>query len=200
MLNRTTSMRRLHGPRGALLVLLAGGALALHDQISVLLAIMAGLVLIDIAVPEHGHRRAQADDRFRRAVRRRGAAQRRAALLGRPPSRLELLDDGAGWAASAQRRSLGVEQIALDSIAGTVDAGKARLFDGRFRPGWHAHGRWQAVWLARANGLELPPISVYRVGERHFVRDGHHRVSVARDLGRPAIEADVVELRAPGRT
>jgi hypothetical protein len=43
----------------------------------------------------------------------------------------------------------------------------------------------------------MPPISVYRVGEEHVVRDGHHRVSVARDLGLGAIDADVVELAGP---
>ena len=47
---------------------------------------------------------------------------------------------------------------------------------------------------AAQHGTELPPISVYRVGEAHFVRDGHHRVSVARALGAIAIDAHVVEL------
>jgi len=40
----------------------------------------------------------------------------------------------------------------------------------------------------------MPPISVYRIGEVHFVRDGHHRVSVSRALGRDTIEAYVVEV------
>jgi hypothetical protein len=35
----------------------------------------------------------------------------------------------------------------------------------------------------------MPPISVYRVGDLHFVRDGHHRVSVARALGAATIDA-----------
>ena len=39
----------------------------------------------------------------------------------------------------------------------------------------------------------MPPISVYRIGEVYFVRDGHHRVSVARALGRTDIDAYVVE-------
>jgi hypothetical protein len=43
-------------------------------------------------------------------------------------------------------------------------------------------------------GEALPPISAYRVGEIHFVRDGHHRVSVARALGRDWIDACVVEV------
>ena len=41
----------------------------------------------------------------------------------------------------------------------------------------------------------MPPISVYRVGELHFVRDGHHRVSVARALGRDTIDAYVTEVQ-----
>jgi ParB-like chromosome segregation protein Spo0J len=32
------------------------------------------------------------------------------------------------------------------------------------------------------------------------LRDGHHRVSVARDLGRDEIEAEVVELTTSRRT
>jgi hypothetical protein len=43
-------------------------------------------------------------------------------------------------------------------------------------------------------GGALPPISVYRLGERHFVRDGHHRVSVAHSLGMAAIDAEVTDL------
>lgn len=41
----------------------------------------------------------------------------------------------------------------------------------------------------------MPPIDVYRIGEMHFVQDGHHRVSVARALGDTHIEAHVKEVR-----
>jgi hypothetical protein len=67
-------------------------------------------------------------------------------------------------------------------------------FDRRFRPDRGAHQRWRGVWLACARGDELPPVSVYRVGGRHVVRDGHHRISVARDQGWVTIDADVTEL------
>ena len=40
----------------------------------------------------------------------------------------------------------------------------------------------------------MPPIDVYRIGDMHFVRDGHHRVSVARQLGLDVIEANVTEI------
>ena len=47
---------------------------------------------------------------------------------------------------------------------------------------------------AQRRGEAFPPISVYRIGELHFVRDGHHRVSVARSLGRKDIDAYVTEV------
>jgi hypothetical protein len=49
-------------------------------------------------------------------------------------------------------------------------------------------------WLAQARGAALPPIEVLRLGDEHIVRDGHHRVSVARDDRFTTIDADVVEL------
>jgi hypothetical protein len=41
----------------------------------------------------------------------------------------------------------------------------------------------------------MPPVSLYRIGDLHFVRDGHHRVSVARSLGREDIDAYVTEVQ-----
>jgi hypothetical protein len=40
----------------------------------------------------------------------------------------------------------------------------------------------------------MPPIDVYRIGDMHFVKDGHHRVSVARALGHKDINAYVTEV------
>ena len=50
-----------------------------------------------------------------------------------------------------------------------------------------------------AEGGELPPIDVYKLGDNYYVIDGHHRVSVARQLGWDTIQARVVEVqtRAP---
>jgi hypothetical protein len=90
-----------------------------------------------------------------------------------------------------------VQAIAIDSISGTSDRHKAEAFDRSFRPPAWSRRRWAQMYHAAARGVELPPISVYRVGEEHFVRDGHHRVSVARALGAEAIEASVVELVSP---
>ena len=54
------------------------------------------------------------------------------------------------------------------------------------------------MWIAARRGAALPPISVYRVGDEHFVRDGHHRVSVMRALGALDIDAAVTELQGVG--
>lgn len=60
--------------------------------------------------------------------------------------------------------------------------------------------RWERLWVAARRGATLPPISVFRLGEEHFVDDGHHRVSVAHALGMTAIDAEVTDLgRGPAR-
>jgi ParB-like chromosome segregation protein Spo0J len=54
--------------------------------------------------------------------------------------------------------------------------------------------RWERLDLAQRRGVLLPPIDVYRVGDLHFVMDGHHRVSVAMATGRKTIQAYVTEV------
>ena len=63
------------------------------------------------------------------------------------------------------------------------------MFDGDFRPAPAARSRWQRVWVAEHRGQALPPIAVTRVGDAYAVRDGHHRVSVARARGALTIDA-----------
>ena len=61
-----------------------------------------------------------------------------------------------------------------------------------------ATGKPRLPRLAPARGARepsLPPVSVLRIGEEHYVRDGHRRVSVARTLGETSTDAEVVELR-----
>jgi hypothetical protein len=89
---------------------------------------------------------------------------------------------------------LGLQTIPLDSIVGTID--RTRDFDRGFRPTTpRVRGRWQRIAAAQRRGESFPPISVYRVGDLHFVRDGHHRVSVAKSLGREDIDAYVTQVR-----
>lgn len=88
---------------------------------------------------------------------------------------------------------IGLETIDLDSIVGTVD--RTREFDRNFRPTTKSVKlRWQRIAEAVRRGEGMPPIDVYRIADMHFVEDGHHRVSVARQLGLDVIEARVTEI------
>ena len=161
---------------------LAGGAVAAGGVPGFLLAFTAGLLAIDQLLDRVGTNSVGADRAFSTLMRRRRAAP------------LEYLADDTGWAATAPRRRLGVQAIAVSSVAGTTDPHKAAAFDREFRPPQWSRERWKQLYLTAQRGTPLPPVSVYRVGDRHYVRDGHHRVSVARAIGAAAIDAQVVEL------
>ncbi len=91
-------------------------------------------------------------------------------------------------------RYLGAKVIPLESIVGSVD--RTRDFDRKFRPmSPRVRARWQRIAVAQRRGEEVPPIDVYRIGDLHFVRDGHHRVSVAYAMHSSSIEAYVTEVR-----
>jgi hypothetical protein len=92
------------------------------------------------------------------------------------------------------REDAGLQIVPLDAIVGTVD--RAADFDRGFRPtSPRLRSRWERIAAAQRRGESLPPISLYKVGDLFFVRDGHHRVSVAKSLGRQDIDAYVVEVR-----
>jgi ParB-like chromosome segregation protein Spo0J len=143
---------------------------------------------------ETGNLMIDAQTAFSREQRRRRRARALGWLTRRPNSGLAFLDQALDGGAPARRRATGLDAIPLDSIVGTAECAKTRTFDGRFRPASTSRRRWEGLWMAGRRGASLPPISVYRLGEEHFVRDGHHRVSVARSLGMAAIDAEVTEL------
>lgn len=88
---------------------------------------------------------------------------------------------------------VGTKVIPLDAIVGSVD--KVRDFDRRFRPtSTRSRERWERLARASRTGEVIPPIDVYQVGDQYYVRDGHHRVSVARSLGVKLIEARVTAV------
>ena len=89
--------------------------------------------------------------------------------------------------------SAGLTVVPLDAIVGSVD--RSRDYDRRFRPtSGRTRGRWEQIAAAARRGESFPPVDLMHVGELYFVRDGHHRVSVARALGRTDIDAYVTEV------
>ena len=89
---------------------------------------------------------------------------------------------------------LGLRSVPLSEIVGTVD--RTGDFDRGFRPtNPRLRTRWERIAAAQRRGEAFPPISLYKVGDLYFVRDGHHRVSVAKSLGREDIDAYVTEVQ-----
>ncbi len=148
------------------------------------------------SVRDTGFPSADAADDFLRA-RRRGTLRRLGRVVGRGSGDLDLIlpfDEVVAELGRVGERSLGLQLVDLDAIVGTVD--RERGFDRRFSPTSDlTRGRWERIAQAVRRGQSMPPVSLYKVGEAYFVRDGHHRVSVARALGRPDIDAYVTEVR-----
>ena len=132
---------------------------------------------------------------FSRARRRR-VLDRLTARLRREPADFHVIlpyEEVAKALGYRGERRLGLQTIPLDSIVGSVD--RTRDFDRRFRPtSRRTRKRWERMATAARRGEAFPPIDVYRIGEVHFVRDGHHRVSIARAQGLPDIDAYVTEV------
>jgi hypothetical protein len=142
-----------------------------------------------------GFTRADAQQDFSRARRQRVLARLANRLRGEPSDVNVILPFEEVVAALGRtgERSLGLQTIPLESIVGTVD--RSQDFDRSFRPtSGRTRGRWEQLAAEARRGKDFPPISVYRIGELHFVRDGHHRVSVYRALGRTHIDAYVTEV------
>ena len=91
------------------------------------------------------------------------------------------------------QHDLGLQVVPLDAIVGSVD--RAVDFDRGLRPtSARLRSRWERINAAQRRGEALPPVSLYKIGDLYFVRDGHHRVSVAKSLGRDDIDAYVTEV------
>ncbi len=116
-------------------------------------------------------------------------------FLRRRPQKLLSLEELKGPLRLESLVDRGLREIPLDRIVGTL--GRGREFSRAFLPRTDAsRERWTRIERLATGPEGFPPIDVYQVGEVYFVADGHHRVSVARRLEAPTIEAHVRELRS----
>lgn len=142
-----------------------------------------------------GFPRADVENDFLR-LRRLQVLARLAHKLRREPDDVNLVlpfDEVVHALGQRSERALGLQTIRLDTVVGTVDS--RRDFDRRFRPtSSRVRARWERLALAQARGEPMPPIDVYRIGELHFVKDGHHRVSIAMAHKLRTIDAYVTEI------
>jgi hypothetical protein len=139
----------------------------------------------------------QSDRDFSRA-RRKAFLRKVGAYLRRDPGSNQLLsfDEVKGALGAISQLYLGMREVPVSKIVGSV--GRHRDFDRAFLPSKPALGtRWRRIdeIMHRADE-ELPPVSLYKIGDAYFVQDGNHRVSVARQQGVEMIDAEVIELRS----
>jgi nucleotide-binding universal stress UspA family protein len=89
----------------------------------------------------------------------------------------------------------GLQAVPMDKIIGSL--GRSGDFDRAFLPKIKGlREKWVSVDSAYLDGINLPPISLYKVDDAYFVVDGHHRVSVARQKGQTFIDAEVIEVQS----
>ena len=114
-------------------------------------------------------------------------------LFSRDPQRLLSLQEVRDAIKPYGETYRGMQQIAIDSIVGSE--GRYADFNRRFLPRHeYLRNRWQRIDVAHLSDVILPPIKLYEVGGAYFVRDGNHRVSVAKAQGAIAIDAEVISL------
>ncbi len=88
----------------------------------------------------------------------------------------------------------GMQVVPIKSIVGSE--GRYKDFDNKFFPkSMHLKTRWEHIDMAHIQDINLPPISLYELGGVYFVRDGNHRVSVAKAKEVEFIDAEVVSLQ-----
>ena len=127
--------------------------------------------------------------KYRKARLRARLARLRSLLKGNA-RHLYPLDTVRGTSGVHSSRYVGVRTVPICQIRGSEN--RCEDFDAEFNP-LKSHNRWR--WLniatARQKGAALPLVQLIQVGDAYFVRDGHHRISVAKAWGQESIDAEV---------
>ncbi len=118
------------------------------------------------------------------------------ASLQRKPKALLPFEEVRSMLNLSHIRDLGVQDVPLDKIVGSV--GRYEDFTREFLPRRDdQEDRWRQVYDLSTSMTGFPPVELFKVGDAYFVRDGNHRVSVARANDAKTIEAYVTEYLSP---
>lgn len=91
---------------------------------------------------------------------------------------------------------IGMRQVPIEKIVGSM--GRYNDFDRAFLPiQKRTKERWISIDQAHLADVHLPPVELIKIGEIYFVKDGNHRVSVARERGQLEIDAYITEIDTP---
>src|SRR5262249_25594912 len=132
------------------------------------------------------------------STRRAGRLRQVWAKLRGQSRRLLDLYSVAASGTVGNRHAAGIQTVVIGQIRGSE--GRCDDFDVAFRPlKQHTEAGWMSVAMAHLGGIGLPAVELIQIGNIYFVRDGHHRVSVAAALGQQEIDASVTvwQVAAP---
>lgn len=157
-------------------------------------------MLVEGRLAQHTHRplvgETQAEHQalalYRRLCNQAWLRQVWSALTGRAHCLLDLTSVQAACAVT-DHRHVERQSVPLNQIRGSSSHSRCYDFDADFRPlNPHNKARWLRLAAARHRGIRLPPVALIEVEGIYFVKDGHHRISLARAMGEREIEAEVM--------
>jgi hypothetical protein len=120
----------------------------------------------------------------------RGKRQKLSAAFTGRSAHLPAIDELTQGKAVHNQRHLGSKLVRIADIQASED--RSGDFDRSFNPlETHTKSRWLSIAVARLNGQAMPAVDLIKVGDAYAVRDGHHRISVAKALGEDFIDAQV---------
>jgi hypothetical protein len=132
-------------------------------------------------------------DLFRRQ-KSQGFIRRLWMLLVRRSARLRSFDEAIAGARIDNSHSAGTRPVPIQKIRGSL--GKTGEFDDQFHPTREEdRSRWLGVAIARLSGRDLPAVDLIELDGFYYVRDGHHRISVAQALGQQFIDAEITRMQ-----
>lgn len=116
-------------------------------------------------------------------------------LVTRKDYTLVNLDAATVPCGTPDRHYVGTRSVPIAQVWGSES--RFEDFDRDFNPVHErTAGRWMSIYLAWRDGVVLPPVELVQVGDAYYVRDGHHRISVARALGIDFIDAEVTVVES----
>jgi hypothetical protein len=119
-------------------------------------------------------------------------------FLLRKPNRLQALNTAMHPSLVGNAHYTGIHSVPLYAIHGSEN--RVDDFDAGFHPlRPHIQARWLSIASACLRGVPMPPVVLIQVGNAYYVRDGHHRISVARAMGQEMIDAEVSVWGYPSR-
>jgi hypothetical protein len=131
--------------------------------------------------------RAHASRLFERIVRKGSGGLN---LFGRSRKARALVSLAELQGRFTRQHYIGIQTVPVEKIVGSEN--RTTEFDGNFTPqADHLESRWVNVAMATLKEVSLPPVDLIQVGKCYFVRDGHHRISVARAFDQATISATV---------